>query len=248
MVNVKITIQYDGSNFSGFQIQPEGIRTVQGEISKAISSIYDNNIITIYGSGRTDSGVHALGACANFKLPYLKMPKDKIHFALNHHLPRDIRVTHSEIVDEDFNARASCKAREYIYFIHNGIVFSPFFDKYAWFYRKNIIDEKLITEYGNVILGEHDFTSFCATSDENDSKVRLIEKAYCIRQNDNLYFIIKGNAFLHNMVRIIVGTFVEAQNRKCPPSLIKQILNSKDRKNALITAPAHGLYFRRAIF
>ncbi len=247
MINIKITIQYDGTNFSGWQIQPEGIRTVQGEINKAIFNIYGEDF-KIYGCGRTDAGVHALGAVANFKLPFLKMPESKIHFALNNHLPRDIRIIKSELVDDDFNARASCKWREYIYLVSNGEVFSPFFDKYAWFYRKSTINEKLINEYAKEFLGEHDFTSFCASTDENDTKNRRIERVYCVRRKDDLYFVVRGNAFLHNMVRIMVGTLIEAQHQNLEIGSIREMILAKDRTKALVTAPAHGLYFRKACF
>ena len=246
MINIKITITYDGNNFCGWQIQPN-VRTVQGEIDKALFGIYGENF-KIYGAGRTDAGVHALGQVANFKLPFLKMPINKINCALNDHLPRDIRITSSEEVSENFNARASAKWREYMYVINNDEIFSPFSDKYAWFYRKNIIDENLINEYAKELLGEHDFTSFCATSDENDSKNRFIDRAYAVRKKDNIYFIIRGNAFLHNMVRIIVGTLIHAQKINLPVGGIKDILLLKDRKKAFVTAPARGLYFRKVIF
>lgn len=245
-MNIKVTIEYDGTKFSGWQIQPN-TRTVQGELSRAIKEIY-GEAITIYGSGRTDSGVHAIGQVASFKIPFLKMPIEKCHYALNNHLPRDMRVTKAEIVEEDFNARASAKWREYLYIIMNGDIYSPFFDKYSWFYRKNIIDVNKINSYTKVILGEHDFTSFCSSSDENETKFRYIEKAYAIRKKEAIYFVIRGNAFLHNMVRIIVGTFVEAQNKSLTESDIKKILDSKDRRNALVTAPPQGLYFRRVIY
>lgn len=247
MVNLKITIQYDGTNFSGWQIQPENIRTVQGEIDKAIFNIYGEHF-TIYGCGRTDAGVHSLGQVANIKLPYLKMPIENVHYALNNHIPRDMRIINASIVDDSFNARASCLFREYVYVIDNGDVFFPFYDKYAWFYRKNIIDEKKINEYALEFLGEHDFTSFCSSQDENDSKCRYIQKLKCIRKNDTLYFMVRGNAFLHNMVRIIVGTLVEAQKNNFTNTDIKNIIEARDRTKALLTAPAKGLYFRRAYF
>jgi len=246
MINIKITIAYDGNKFCGWQIQPN-VRTVQGEIDKALFNIYGEHF-KIYGAGRTDAGVHALGQVANFNLPFLKMPINKVNCALNDHLPRDIRIISSEEVDESFNSRASAKWREYIYVINNSEIFSPFFDKYAWFYRKNIIDENLINEYAKELLGEHDFTSFCATSDENDSKNRYIDRAYAIRKKDNIYFIVRGNAFLHNMVRIIVGTLIHAQKLNLPLGSIKDIISLKDRTKAFVTAPAHGLYFRKVIF
>lgn len=124
----------------------------------------------------------------------------------------------------------------------------PFYERYAWFYRKNIIDEKLINEYAKYLIGEHNFTSFCSTEDENDSKFRYLEKVKAVRKGDTIYFIIKGNAFLHNMVRIIVGTLVEGQKKKMPVNFIEDILKRENRTEAFVTAPAHGLYFRRAFF
>ena len=246
MNNIKITIQYDGTNFHGWQIQPN-LRTVQGEICKAIEKIYGEKI-TIYGCGRTDTGVHALGQVANFKVKKMLVPINKVNVALNSYLDRDIRIIKAEEMNDDFNSRSSAIFREYLYIIYNSDISFPFYERYSWFYRKNIINEKLINEYAKYLIGEHNFTSFCSSEDENDSKFRYIDKAYAIRKMDTVYFIIKGNAFLHNMVRIIVGTLVEGQKKNMPINFIEDILKSENRASAFMTAPANGLYFRRAFF
>ncbi len=246
MFNIKITIQYDGTNFYGWQIQPN-LRTIQGEIYKAVEKVYYKKS-TIYGCGRTDAGVHALGQVANFKVEKMLVPIERVHIALNSCLPKDIRIIKAELMPDDFNSRASATFREYIYAIYNADISSPFYEKYAWFYRKNIINEELINKYSEYLLGEHNFTSFCSTEDENDSKYRYIERAYAIRKKDFVYFIIRGNAFLHNMVRIIVGTLIEGQRKKEPLDFIKEIIKKENRAEAFITAPPYGLYFRKALF
>jgi len=246
MTNIKITIRYDGTDFYGWQIQPN-LRTVQGEIYKAVQKIYSEKI-TVYGCGRTDAGVHALRQVANFKVPKMLVPARKIHVALNSCLPKDVRIISAEIMPDSFNARASATLREYLYIVQNGDVSFPFYERYAWFYRKNVINEKLINEYAKYLIGEHNFTSFCSTEDENDSKFRYIEKLYAVRRREIIYFVIRGNAFLHNMVRIIVGTLVEGQKKNKPLNFMEEIIKEEDRTKALVTAPAHGLYFRRAFF
>ena len=246
MNNIKITIQYDGTDFYGWQIQPN-LRTVQGEIYKAVQKVYGEKI-TIYGCGRTDAGVHALGQVANFRVPKMLVPIHKVHIALNSYLDRDLRIIKAEEMPDSFNARASATFREYLYIVHNSSTSFPFYERYSWFYRKNVIDEKLINEYAKYLIGEHNFTSFCSTEDENDSKFRYLERVKAVRRGDTIYFIIRGNAFLHNMVRIIVGTLVEGQKKKMPINFIEDILKSEDRASAFVTAPAHGLYFRRAFF
>ncbi len=246
MINIKITIQYDGQSFAGWQIQPN-VDTVQGKIEYALEKIYGEHI-RIYGAGRTDAGVHALGQVASFNVPILKMPIERMHYALNYYLPRSVRITKAEVVDEYFHARFTAKYREYIYAIDNSDVFMPFYDKYAFFYPKHIIDTAKINEYATRILGEHDFTSFCSVEDENEHKYRYIEKCYSIRKGNLVFIIIKGNAFLHNMVRIIVGTLLGLEHKNANYSDITDILQAKDRTKAFITAPAHGLYFRRVIY
>lgn len=246
MINIKLTVQYDGTNYAGFQVQPN-VATIQGEIENALEKIY-GTYIHIQGAGRTDAGVHALGQVAGFCLENLKMPISKLHQAINYYLPRDIRAISAEEEGDSFHARFSAKWREYIYVIDNSDIFVPFYDKYAYFYYKHKINTEVVNEYGKLLLGEHDFTSFCSSADENEVKFRYIERLYTIRKGNFVYLIIRGNAFLHNMVRIITGTLLELEHKKLPYKTILEILSAKDRTKALITAPAKGLYFRRVIY
>ncbi len=246
MLNIKITIQYDGTDFAGWQIQPN-VPTIQGEIEAALESIYQMPI-RIYGSGRTDRGVHSLGQVASFNVPTLKMPIEKFHNALNYYLPRSVRVINACEVDTDFHARFSARYREYIYVIDNSKVYMPFYEKYAYSYPRCKIDTDEINKYANLILGEHDFTSFCSVNDENEHKCRYIQKCYSMRRGDLVYIIVRGNAFLHNMVRIIVGTLITLEDKKEPYEKMTEILEAKDRTKALVTAPPHGLYFRRIFY
>lgn len=246
MPNIKITIQYDGTDFAGWQVQPN-VPTIQGEIESALESIYQMPI-RIYGSGRTDRGVHSLGQVASFDVPTLKMPIERFHNALNYHLPRSVRVVDACQVEADFHARFSARYREYIYAIDNSKVYMPFYEKYAYSYPRHKIDTDEINKYASLILGEHDFTSFCSVADENEHKCRYIQKCYSIRRGNLVYIIVRGNAFLHNMVRIIVGTLVTLEDKKEPYEKISEILEARDRTAALVTAPPHGLYFRRVFY
>ncbi len=246
MINIKITIQYDGTNFAGWQIQPN-VPTIQGSIEAALEAIYQMPI-RIYGSGRTDRGVHSLGQVASFNVPMLKMPLEKFPNALNFHLPRSVRVVNATIVEPEFHARFSAKFREYIYVVDNSNIFMPFYQRYAYSYPRHRINTDEINKYASLLIGEHDFTSFCSTEDENEHKCRYIQKCYSIRRGDLVYIVIKGNAFLHNMVRIIVGTLITLENKKEPYERMSEILEAKDRRKALVTAPPHGLYFRRVFY
>ncbi len=246
MPNIKITIQYDGTDFAGWQVQPN-VPTIQGEIESALESIYQIPI-RIYGSGRTDRGVHSLGQVASFNVPTLKMPIEKFHNALNFYLPRSIRVINAGEVEPDFHARFSARYREYIYLVDNSNVYMPFYEKYAYSYPRHKIDTDEINKYASLILGEHDFTSFCSVNDENEHKCRYIQKCYSMRRGNLVYIVVRGNAFLHNMVRIIVGTLITLEDKREPYEKMTEILEAKDRTKALVTAPPHGLYFRRIFY
>ena len=245
--NIRLTVSYDGTAYNGFQRQNPPQIAVQNVLEEKLQQVCGDTI-ELAASGRTDAGVHALGQVANFRVPKMLVPIERVHIALNSCLPKDIRIISAEIMPDDFNARASANFREYLYIVYNGDISYPFYERYAWFYRKNIINEKLINEYAKYLIGEHNFTSFCSTEDENDSKFRYIERVFAIRKKDIIYLVIRGNAFLHNMVRIMVGTLIEGQRKNKPINFIEEIIKEEDRTKALVTAPAHGLYFRKAFF
>ena len=242
MRNIKLTIEYDGKEFNGWQKQPNKLN-IKGTIEKAIEAITKEKV-ELMASGRTDAGVHALGQVANFKTNS-NIPIDKFAIAINSNLKKSIIIKSAEEVDEKFHSRLSCKKKTYRYIINNS--------KYGTAIYRNLetcIKEKLdiekMKEAVKYFEGEHDFKAFKASGTSSKSSVRTIYKAEVIeKENDRIYVELTGNGFLYNMVRIIVGTLVEVGMGKIEPQDIKGIIDSKDRKNAGKTLPPQGLYLLR---
>jgi len=244
MKNVKLVIEYDGTNFQGWQSQKQG-RTVQQEIEKALKIILKKEV-KIYGSGRTDAGVHALGQTANFKEDFT-IPVAKIPYALNSILPEDISIQSAQEVPEHFHARYSAIGKKYIYKIYHAPFRSALFRNYAYFIPEPLDIEKMrkASEY---FIGKHDFIGFMASKSGVSDTVREI---YALKIYDSkgwLTIEIKGNGFLYNMVRIIVGTLVEVGKNKIPLEHIPQIIRSGERKKAGPTAPPQGLYLAEVYY
>lgn len=235
MRNIKIVLEYDGTNFCGWQLQPYD-RTVQGELNKSLNKFLHENV-TIIGAGRTDSGVHALGQVANFTTNS-ELSLTKIKTALNGTLPNDIRVLSVEEVPADFNARFDAKKREYHYTITKRE--RAIARYYSWHFHPKLELAK-IRQASQYLVGKHDFQSFCQSNAEVNNYICDIESISWIEAEDNLILKIIANRFLHNMVRIIVGTMVEVGQGKIEPTRVKKILKTKDRNNAGPTVPAQGL-------
>jgi tRNA pseudouridine38-40 synthase len=238
MRNIKLLIQYDGTNYLGWQVQAQGT-TVQGTLEEKLAMLTGEKVPLI-GSGRTDSGVHALGQVANFKTKS-QMEAHTIQKALNSLLPSDIAVIGVEEVDEDFNARGSAKSKIYEYRILNREIRSIFHREYAWHIpqRLNLREMKEATR---ILIGEHDFSSFRSVGTPTKTAVRKVFKAEWKRNKEGfLQFEIEATGFLKQMVRAIVGTLVEVGKSKITVEEFREILESKDRKNGGPTAPAHGL-------
>jgi len=239
MPNFKITIEYDGSAYHGWQRQATD-RTIQGEIENALMIMTDD-IITVTGSGRTDAGVHALNQAANFKCDTSLTP-DAFLKGLNSLLPEDIVITSCKVVPEKFHARYDVKSKVYDYRILNRFLPAAISRQYAWHIRKKL-DLSAMQEALRYIMGSHDFKAFEGTGSPRASTVRCIQNADFIRtDNDYLVLKIEGDGFLKFMVRNIVGTLVDVGLGRITPDGFKQILISKDRNLAGITAPAHGLF------
>lgn len=241
-MNVKITIEYIGTAYAGWQKQ-EGEKTIQGEIEKALKKITGQDI-EIFGSGRTDSGVHAFGQVANFMID-TKIPPDKIKFALNQKLPEDISIIDSRQVPDEFHSRFSAKSKTYVYRIQTGEV-KRAFEKNRAYHVYRALDIEKIKSASKEFLGEHDFSAFKTEGSSAKNFVRIIY-AIDIRQDRDLVEIeISGNGFLYNMVRIIVGTLIEiGKGREYD---ISDILLQKNRQNAGPTAPAQGLYLKSVAY
>ena len=242
MRNIALTISYDGTDFIGWQKQPdtEG-RTVQAEVEKALSLLHKTQI-TINGSGRTDSGVHAICQVANFLSPIDSIPVEKYAYAINGFLPRDIRIHKVEEKDTNFHARFSATSRSYRYFFHFGSV-SPFAHdmKYVWWlrYKPNIEN---LNAMANCLIGEIDCMSFASICDKSLSTYRAIKKAHFFMDGEKLVFEIQANAFLWKMVRTIVATLIELDRKKLTKKEFQAIIDAKNRKKAAATAPAAGLF------
>ncbi len=242
MRNIALTISYDGSNFIGWQKQPDSEgRTVQTELEKALSKLHKKTITT-NGSGRTDSGVHAIGQVANFLSPIDSIPVDKYAYAINSFLPHDIRIIHVEEKEENFHARFSATSRSYRYFFHFGPI-SPFAHdiKYVWWlrYKPNIEN---LNEMSSCLIGETDCSSFTAVGDVSISHYREIQNAHFFMHGEKLVFEITANAFLWKMVRTIVGTLIELDRRNLSKKEFQMIIDAKNRKKAATTAPSSGLF------
>lgn len=237
MRNFKITIQYDGTNYHGWQIQSNG-RTVQGELTRALS-ILDQRAVTVYGAGRTDAGVHAEGQVANFFLERDFEPR-LLRDAINGNLDRDIRVLEAEAVSDAFNARYSARQKTYRYRIWIGDVVSPFAFRHVHHYRSGLNIEEMRCA-ASALIGAHDFTAFTVASSDSEDKVRTLTGLEIEQLTNEISIIVSGEGFLRYMVRTIVGTLLEVGRGKRTAASVGQTLESRDRANAGPSAPANGL-------
>ena len=239
MRNIKLTIEYDGKDFNGWQKQPNKLN-IQGEIEKAIKQITGEEV-DLTASGRTDAGVHALGQVANFKTNS-ELPIEKFPIALNSNLKKSIVIKSAEEVEERFHSRLTCKQKTYRYVINNS--------KYGTAIYRNLethipmkLDIQKMQQAVKYFEGEHDFKAFKASGTSSKSSVRTIYKAEVLDAgNERIYIGLTGNGFLYNMVRIIAGTLVDVGLGKIEPEDIKEIIKSQKRENAGKTLPPQGLY------
>ena len=242
-MNYKLLIQYDGTDFHGWQVQ-ENQRTVQGELERALSLI-ENAEVKVAGSGRTDAGVHAEGQVASVQIGR-KFTSDKLRNAINGNVWRDVRILNAEKADDDFHARFSAKGKTYIYRTINAPVISPFWNRFAH-HEARPLDVGKMNETARLFLGEHDWTAFSAANSDAETRVRTIsdfsvESFWDKRANASLIeFRITGNGFLRYMVRSIVGTMLEVGRGEKDSDTIQTAIVSGNRELAGITAPANGL-------
>ena len=246
MKRLKATISYDGTSFSGYQVQP-GERTVQLEIEKVLTTMHKGEHVRITASGRTDSKVHATGQVIHFDTP-LSIPPEKMIKALNVQLPRDIRVLAVGEVASDFHARFSVSGKRYRYIWDCGVIQSPFRRHYTVETAGIKPDVEKMKEAAQFILGEHDFTCFCAANTSVVDKVRTVHALDFEWHGDELHMTIEGNGFLYNMVRIIAGTLWEVGTNKRTVENMEEVIASKSRDLAGKTAPAHGLYLEKVFY
>lgn len=236
MKNYKLIIQYDGTNYSGWQIQKNS-QSIQQKITDAIEVLHKERI-NLIGSGRTDSGVHAFRQSANFRTE-AEINIYRFKHSLNSILPPDIVVSEMEEVEYEFHARFDAKKRTYLYLITT--TRSPFYRNYSYFYPREIDIEKL-NSLSNLFLGEKDFTSFSRKNTEIENKNCNVHKVFWRKKGELILFSIQANRYLHGMVRTIVGTSLNMQGQKDPETFIKEIFNSKNRQDAFEAVPAKGLF------
>jgi len=241
MRNIKLLIEYDGTNYLGWQVQPKG-PTIQGILEERLGLLTGEKI-RLFGSGRTDSGVHAIGQVAHFKTES-SMETHRMQRALNSLLPPDIMIQKMEEVEESFHARKHSKSKVYEYRILNRDLRSVFHRGYVWHIPQRL-DFKEMGKATQYLTGEHDFSSFRSVGSPTRTTVRKVTRAEWKRGRSGLVrFEIEANGFLKQMVRAIIGTLVEVGKGKMSAVEFRRILESKERSKAGPTAPAHGLFLK----
>ena len=236
--NYKLKIQYDGAYYAGWQRQLNA-STVQQTIEEALE-ILTKEKITLTGSGRTDTGVHALGQVANFKC-VKKLDEEKVKYSLNSVLPVSIAVTDFREVDESFHSRFDAKKRSYIYLITSAK--SPFYNNYSYFLRRSEdINIEEINSLSKNLLGKKDFTSFARKGSGVKNHICEINNIHWKRSGEKLIFYIEANRFLHGMVRTIIGTVLEIYKNGLSGKTLLEILEKKDRESAGEAVPSKGLF------
>ena len=249
MRNLRLTLSYDGADLAGWQVQP-GRPTVQGALASAIGRLSGENVLP-QGSGRTDAGVHALAQVASFATAS-KIPTENWIQALNDILPASIRVLEVTEAAPEFHARKSARAKTYRYRIHRGAICPPFLARYVWHYPYPLEESGMVAA-ARVVVGEHDFTSFAAVDaerveriaageDVHTTNIRTIFASSWTREGEELIYSVRGNGFLHHMVRNLVGTFLLVGKGTVSLEDLRRILDARERTAAGATAPASGLY------
>ena len=238
MEQVCLTVQYDGTGYHGWQVQPNG-ETVQQVLQDAIESVTGVRA-SLTGCSRTDAGVHAHRFYCTTLAPARLSPEQFVK-ALNANLPKDVAVLDCRTVSQDFHPRYSATKKRYVYHIWNSKVRNPFWQPYSLHIR-NRLDDAVMNAAAKRFVGTHDFSAFCSVGSEVEDKVRTIYRADVTRDGDLLRFTVEGNGFLYNMVRIMVGTLLDIENGKLSQETIDDAFKSGDRNLVGPTAPSCGLF------
>jgi tRNA pseudouridine38-40 synthase len=242
--NLKLILSYDGSEFSGWQVQPDAA-TVQGTLASAIGRLTGEKVLP-QGSGRTDTGVHALAQNVTF-VTFSSVPTENFQKALNDILPAAVRVLEVKEVAADFHARHSARGKTYRYRIYRGPICPPFLARYVWHYPYPL-DEPAMMQAARLVIGEHDFTSFAAVDSERGrdgeqgDNVRIIFSSAWERVGEEFVYTVRGSGFLHHMVRNLVGTFILVGRETLQIDDVPRIIKARNRSAAGATAPGAGLY------
>lgn len=238
MRNIKLTIEYDGTNYHGFQRQTDNIPTIQQMLEEKLGILLKHHV-TVTGAGRTDAGVHARGQVINF-LTECSIPTERFVYAINSLLPEDIVVSSAEEVDGTFHAQFSAKGKVYRYHIYNDLMPSVFDRLYSYHVFQKL-DVVKMQEAATFIVGRHDFTAFRAAGSTARTSVRTIHRLEIINISPHIYLTVEGDGFLYNMVRIITGTLVYVGKGKLTPEDVQNFVESGNREEAGPTVPPQGL-------
>ena len=237
--NIRMTLEYDGSRYDGWQKQGNTDNTIQGKLEEILKRL-DETPVEVRGSGRTDAGVHAYGQAANFHMDTEETPQSLMD-QINSYLPEDIGVIAIEEVPERFHSRLSATSKTYGYYVETGDKKNVFERKYVYGCGKKL-DVKAMRQAAEFLIGEHDFKSFCANRRMKKSTVRRIDEIRIVEHGTKLEFLYTGNGFLYNMVRILTGTLLEVGSGTRRPEKMKEIIAAKNRDMAGRTAPPEGLF------
>ena len=241
-------VKYLGTAFHGFQVQP-GLRTVQGELNRALNEAFGLPC-KVTGCSRTDAGVHANEFCLTVECDGGTIPPDKLPIAVSRFLPEDLSLFYAKKCDDDFHPRYDVKEKEYLYRIMNSRIYDPFEYGRVWFVGRPITDEGLarMNAAAKHFIGKHDFATFMSEGSDIEDTVRNVTSLSVERKGDFVEIRISADGFLHNMVRIIVGTLTEVAFGRFSPEEIPEIISSCDRSRAGMTAPAEGLYLNSVMY
>ena len=253
MAKIMMRISYLGTNYCGYQVQPNGV-SVQQKLNEATKALFGFDC-DVVGCSRTDSGVHARDFCVTVSKKgsgsiETSVPMSKLPVAINNHLPSDISVFSAEYVEDGFHPRYDVVSKEYLYCIRNSEVRDPFVEATSWQYPRRIDDDMLIRmdQAAKRFCGTKDFAAYMAAESSVKSTVRTVLDAKVWRDGDMVCFAVSADGFLYNMVRIFVGTLIAVAEGKITPEQIDEITESRDRRKAGITAPAKGLFLNKVTY
>jgi tRNA pseudouridine38-40 synthase len=242
---IKLIVSYDGTAFHGYQKQPDGLRTVQSELERALGEFLGEEI-EVFGASRTDAGVHAIGQVVHFTTEK-PVPPERVSQALRRYLPVDIAAVSSEAAGEDFHARFSARGKLYFYMINRSASPAPFVRNNAYSYSGRLDVEKISSAL-QALAGEHDFAAFTNKGSEPTTTVRTMFSLEVKESGGFLVFAVRGSGFLYRMMRNIVGTMIEVGRGRIEPEAIRDIIESGDRGKAGPTAPPQGLYLVKVYY
>ena len=243
-MNIKVVLEYEGTNFAGWQEQARG-RTVEAELKRALRSIVGKDV-TVYGAGRTDAGAHAEGQVANFHTDG-RIPPQRVMAALNARLPDDVAIVSAGAVDDDFHARYSAKWRRYRYRYLDRPA-RPAIERGRCWHVRGPLDVDAMSRAAKALTGKHDWTSFCSASEPIDGRVREMRSASVTRRGHFIELELVGEGFLRGMVRSIAGALAEVGRGRRPAQWVGEVLRERDRRLAPRTAPAGGLTLMEVIY